>query len=48
MVAKGAAKSPAIAGMIEGSQSAGCPASLLWGHPDLALFLDQAVAKDLS
>ena len=48
MVATGLAKSPAIAAMIEGSQSAGCPASLLWGHPDLALFLDRAAAKDLS
>ena len=48
MVATGAAKSPAIAAMIEGSQSTGCPASLLRGHPDLALFLDRAAAKDLS
>ena len=48
MVATGAAKSPAIAAMIEGSQSAGCPASLLRAHPDLSLFLDRAAAKDLS
>ena len=48
MVATGAAKSPAIAAMIEGSQSTGCPASLLRGHPDLVLFLDRAAAKDLS
>ena len=48
MVATGVAKSPAIAAMIKGSQSAGCPASLLRGHPDLALFLDRAAAKDLS
>ena len=48
MLATGAAKSPAIAAMIEGSQSTGCPASLLRGHPDLALFLDRAAAKDLS
>ena len=48
MVATGAAKSPAIAAMIEGSQSTGCPASLLRGHPNLALFLDRAAAKDLS
>ena len=48
MVATGAAKSPAIAAMIEGSQSTGCPASLLRRHPNLALFLDRAAAKDLS
>ena len=48
MVATGAAKSPAIAAMIEGSKSTGCPASLLRGHPNLALFLDRAAAKDLS
>ena len=48
MVATGAAKSPAIAAMIEGSQSTGCPASLLRGHPDLVLFFDWAAAKDLS
>ena len=48
MVATGAAKSPAIAAMIEGSQSTGCPASLLRGYLDLALFLDQAAAKGLS
>jgi len=48
MVASGAPESPAIAAMIEGSQSAGCPANFLRGHPDLALFLDRDAAKDLS
>ena len=48
MVATGAAKSTAIAAMIEGSPSAGCPASLLQGHPNLALFFNRAAAKDLS
>ena len=48
MEATVATKSPAIAAMIEASQSTGCPASLLRGNPDLTLFLDQATAKDLS
>ena len=48
MVATGAAKSPAIAAIIEGSQSTVYPASLLRGYLDLALFLDQAAAKGLS
>ena len=48
MVATGAAKSSAIAAMIDGPQSADCPASLLRPHADMKLFLDQAAAKDLS
>jgi len=48
IVATGAAKSPAVKAMIEGQKSRSCPASLLRGHPDLALFMDRAAAKDLS
>jgi len=48
MVATGAAKSPAIAAMIEGPQSADCPASLLRAHADIELFLDRAAATPLS
>ena len=48
MVATGAAKSSAITAMIEGPQSADCPASLLRAHADIKLFLDRAAAKDLS
>ena len=48
IVATGAAKSPAVKAMIEGPQSGACPASLLRGHSNLTLFLDQAAAKDLS
>ena len=48
MVATGAAKSSAITAMIEGPQSADCPASLLRAHTDMKLFLDRATAKNLS
>ena len=48
MVATGAAKSSAITAMIEGPQSADCPASLLRAHTDMKLFLDRAAAKNLS
>ena len=48
IVATGAAKSTAIKAMIEGPQSADCPASLLRTHADIKLFLDRAAAKDLS
>ena len=48
IVATGAAKSPAVKAMIEGQKSGACPASLLRGHHDLALFMDRAAAKDLT
>ena len=48
IVATGAAKSSAITAMIEGPQSAACPASLLRAHADIKLFLDRTAAKDLS
>ena len=48
MVATGVAKSSAIKAMIDGPQSADCPASHLRRHADIKLFLDQAAAKDLS
>ena len=47
MVATGAAKSSAIAEMINGPQSSNCPASLLRPHTDMKLFLDRAAAKNL-
>ena len=47
MVATGAAKSSAIAEMINGPQSSNCPASLLRPHTDIKLFLDRAAAKNL-
>ena len=48
IVVTSTAKSPAVKAMIEGPQSGACPASLLRGHSNLTLFLDQAVAMDLS
>jgi glucosamine-6-phosphate deaminase len=47
MVATGAAKSSAIAEMINEPQSLNCPASLLRPHTDIKLFLDRAAAKNL-
>ena len=47
MVATGAAKSSAIAEMINGPQSSNCPASRLRPHTDIKLFLDRAAAKNL-
>ncbi|MBT6110718.1 MAG: hypothetical protein HOH64_11510 [Rhodospirillales bacterium] len=47
MVASGVAKSSAIKAMIDGPQSADCPASHLRRHADIKLFLDRAAAKDL-
>ena len=47
MVATGVAKSSAMKAMIDGPQSADCPASHLRRHTDIKLFLDRAAAKDL-
>jgi len=38
----------AVAAIIEGPRSSGCPASLLRTYSDRELFLDRAAAKDLS
>ena len=47
MIASGAGKADAIAKMVEGAVSSGCPASALQLHPHVDVFVDDAAAGDL-
>ncbi len=47
MIAMGENKADAIRDMIEGPKSVECPASVLQGHPDVTVFLDEAAAGKL-
>ncbi len=47
LLATGAAKSEAVARMIEGPVSAVCPASALQFHPKATVLIDEAAAADL-
>lgn len=45
LVAYGAAKREAVTGMLHGPRDPRCPASLLQGHAQVEVFLDEAAAK---
>ncbi|QUS37266.1 glucosamine-6-phosphate deaminase [Falsirhodobacter algicola] len=47
LLATGAGKARAVAGMAEGPVSAACPASILQMHPSVVLVCDRAAAADL-
>ena len=44
IMAHGAHKTAAVKAMVEGPRDPQCPASLLQGHPDTHVFLDEAAA----
>jgi len=48
LVAYGSHKAAAVKAMVEGPRGPHCPASLLQGHPDTRVFLDDAAAASLS
>jgi glucosamine-6-phosphate deaminase len=48
IMAYGSHKTAAVKAMIEGPRGAHCPASLLQGHPETMVFVDQAAAAGLS
>lgn len=48
LVATGAAKSAAVAAMVEGPVSAACPASALQLHRRVTVVIDRAASKDLT
>lgn len=48
IMAYGSHKTAAVKAMVEGPRGPQCPASLLQGHPDTRLFLDEAAAVNLS
>lgn len=48
LVAQGAAKAEAIAHALQDAVSAACPASVLQGHPDVVVILDEEAASGLS
>ena len=48
IMAYGTPKSAAVAAMIEGPRGVRCPASLLQGHLDVWVFLDEAAAANLT
>jgi glucosamine-6-phosphate deaminase len=45
LVVPGPQKAPAIAAMLDGPVTTACPASVLRGHPDAAMFVDEAAAS---
>ncbi len=45
LVVPGRQKAAAIAAMLDGPINTACPASVLRGHPDAALFIDEAAAS---
>jgi glucosamine-6-phosphate deaminase len=47
LIATGANKADAVYNMIKGSKSEDCPASILQGHSDVTVFLDQDAASKL-
>lgn len=48
IMAYGAHKTAAVQAMMEGPRGSQCPASLLQGHPDVRVFLDEAAAAKLA
>ena len=48
ILAYGSHKAAAVKEMVEGPRGTHCPASLLQGHPDTRVFLDEAGATNLS
>jgi glucosamine-6-phosphate deaminase len=48
VMAYGSHKTAAVKAMVEGPRGPQCPASLLQGHPDTRLFLDDPAAANLS
>ena len=48
IMAHGSHKTAAVRAMIEGPRGPACPASLLQGHPDVRVFLDDAASAKLS
>ena len=48
IMAYGPHKTSAVKAMVEGPRGPQCPASLLQGHPDVRVFLDEAAAAKLS
>ena len=48
IMAYGSQKTAAVKAMVEGPRGPQCPASLLQGHPDTHVFLDDAAAASLS
>jgi glucosamine-6-phosphate deaminase len=48
LLAYGSHKAAAVKAMVEGPRGPHCPASLLQGHPDTRVFLDDAAAASLS
>ncbi len=48
ILAYGSHKTAAVKAMVEGPRGPQCPASLLQGHPDTRVFLDDAAAANLS
>lgn len=47
IMAYGAHKTAAVRAMVEGSRTSACPASLLQGHPEVTLVLDESAAAGL-
>jgi len=47
IMAYGAHKTAAVRAMVEGPRTPACPASLLQGHPEVTLFLDENAAAGL-
>ena len=45
LLAYGMHKAPSVKAMLSGPRTESCPASLLQGHPDTRVFLDQAAAS---
>lgn len=48
LMAYGSHKTAAVKAMVEGQRGSQCPASLLQGHSDTRVFLDEAAAANLS
>ncbi len=48
LIATGANKADAVAGMIEGEKTTDCPASILQDHPEVYVFLDREAASKLT
>jgi glucosamine-6-phosphate deaminase len=48
IMAYGSHKTAVVKAMVEGPRGPHCPASLLQGHPDTRVFLDEAAAANLS
>ena len=48
LVVPGPQKAAAVAAMLDGPVTTACPASVLRGHPDAVMFVDEAAASQVS